>query len=233
VARHRNKWLRNVFRHYIQYLFFKRVISGESYGWIMEYVPSRSYKVVPKVYEINIEDVKKTLEYLKRNHELYYTIYLLMLYSGARLQHVLKLIREWNPDQVVYIPMIDRDSKRLVCFEDKGFCRYYLGLRSGSKPCEWIYMPEELVPMVERYRGTRRSKDPILRYAKRHGLLFPKMFRKINWRILVRTIGDKDLARFIQSRFGELAISEAVYENLLEKADQIYSRVLEDLKRLS
>jgi len=29
VARHRNKWLRNVFRHYIQYLFFKRVISGE------------------------------------------------------------------------------------------------------------------------------------------------------------------------------------------------------------
>jgi len=103
--------------------------------------------------------VKKTLEYLRKNHELYYTIYLLMLYSGARLQHVLKLVREWNPDQVVYIPMIDRDSKRLVCFEDKGFCRYYLGLRSGSKPCEWIYMPEELVPMVERYRGTMRNKD--------------------------------------------------------------------------
>jgi intergrase/recombinase len=82
VARHRNKWLRNVFRHYIQYLFFKRVISGESYGWIMEYVPSRSYKVEPKVYEINIEDVKKTLEYLRKNRELYYTIYLLMLYSG-------------------------------------------------------------------------------------------------------------------------------------------------------
>lgn len=44
------------------------------------------------------------------------------------------------------------------------------------------------------------------------------MFRKINWRILVRAIGDKDLTRFIQSRFGELAISEAVYENLLEKS---------------
>jgi len=231
VARHRNKWLRNVFRHYIQYLFFKRVISEETYGWIMEYVPSRSYKVEPKVYEINIEDVKKTLEYLRKNHELYYTIYLLMLYSGARLQHVLKLIREWNPDQVVYIQMIDRDSKRLVCFEDKGFCRYYLGLRSGSKPCEWIYMPKELVPMVERYRGTRRSKDPILRYAKRHGLLLTKMFRKINWRILVRTIGDKDLARFIQSRFGELAISEAVYENLLEKADQEYPKAMEELKK--
>jgi intergrase/recombinase len=39
------------------------------------------------------------------------------------------------------------------------------------------------------------------------------------------------LARFIQSRFGELAISEAVYENLLEKADQEYPKVMEELKK--
>jgi hypothetical protein len=32
-------------RHYIQYLFFKRVISGETCGWIIEYVPSRSYNL--------------------------------------------------------------------------------------------------------------------------------------------------------------------------------------------
>lgn len=233
VTRHRNKWLRNVFRHYIQYLFYKRAVSGETYGWIMEYVPSRSYRVEPRAYEISIEDLRKTLEYLRKKHELYYTIYLLMLYSGARLQHVLKLIREWSPDQVVYIPMLDRESRRLVCFDEKGFCRYYLGLRGGSKPCEWVYMPKGLVPMVEKYRGTNRRKDPITKYVREHGLIFPKMLRKINWRILVRTIGDKDVARFIQSRFGELAISEAVYENLLEKADQIYPRVLEDLKRLS
>jgi intergrase/recombinase len=39
------------------------------------------------------------------------------------------------------------------------------------------------------------------------------------------------LARFIQSRFGELAISEAVYENLLEKADQEYPKAMEELKK--
>jgi len=231
VARYRNKWLRNVFRHYIQYLFFKRAISGETYGWIMEYVSSRSYKVEPKIYEINIDDLRKTLEYLKRNHNLYYTIYQLMLYSEARLQHVLKLVREWNPDQLVYIPMLDQDSKRLVCFENRGFCRYYLGLRGGSKPCEWIYMPKELVPLIERYRGARRRKDTIARYARKNRLIFPKMLKKINWRILARTV-ERDVAGFIQSRCGELSISEAVYENLLEKADQEYPKALEELKKI-
>ncbi|GAY25368.1 integrase protein [Desulfurococcaceae archaeon AG1] len=229
VAKHRNKWLRNVFRHYIQYLFYKRAISGETYGWIMEYVPSRSYKVEPRAYEISIEDLRKTLEYLRKKHELYYTIYLLMLYSGARLQHALKLIREWNPDQVVYIPMLDRESRRLVCFE--GFCRYYLGLRGGSKPCEWVYMPKELVQMIERHRGVRRSRTLVERYAKRHGLIQPKMLRKINWRIVASAM-ERDAARFMQSRFGELAISEALYENLLEKTDRQYPKALEELRRI-
>jgi len=41
VVNHPNKWLRNVFRHYIQYLYYKRRISPETFGWIMEVVPSR------------------------------------------------------------------------------------------------------------------------------------------------------------------------------------------------
>jgi len=45
VVNHENKWLRNVFRHYIQYLYYLRRIPPETYGWIMEVVPSRSYKL--------------------------------------------------------------------------------------------------------------------------------------------------------------------------------------------
>jgi len=32
VVKHPNKWLRNVFRHYIQYLYYKRRISPETFG---------------------------------------------------------------------------------------------------------------------------------------------------------------------------------------------------------
>ena len=230
VARHRNKWVRNVFRHYIQYLFYRREISGETYGWIMEYVPSRSYRVEPRAYEVRDEDLRRTFEHLRSRHGLYYTIYLIMYFSGSRLAHALKLIESWSPSEAVFIKMLGRESRRLVCFDEKGFCRYYLGLRGGSKPCEWIYMPSELVPMIDGYRGTRRGRTLVVRYAKMHNLVLPKILRKINWRVIASTM-DRDSARFIQSRFGELAISEAVYENLLEKADRQYPRALEELRK--
>jgi intergrase/recombinase len=41
----------------------------------------------------------------------------------------------------------------------------------------------------------------------------------------------REVARFIQSRFGELKISEARYEDLLSEADQHYPRYLEELKK--
>jgi len=42
----------------------------------MEVVPSRSYKLDVRLYPINLDDVKKTLEFLKNNHRVYYTIYI-------------------------------------------------------------------------------------------------------------------------------------------------------------
>jgi intergrase/recombinase len=39
----------------------------------------------------------------------------------------------------------------------------------------------------------------------------------------------REVARFIQSRFGELKISEARYEDLLSEADQCYSKYFEVL----
>jgi intergrase/recombinase len=42
----------------------------------------------------------------------------------------------------------------------------------------------------------------------------------------------REVARFVQSRFGELKISEARYEDLLSKADEHYSKYLGYLKDL-
>ncbi|MEM4831880.1 MAG: hypothetical protein QW740_05575 [Sulfolobales archaeon] len=55
-------------------------------------------------------------------------------------------------------------------------------------------------------------------YVKRRSMVLPKMIRKIAWRIMVQTI-PREVARFIQSRFGELRVSEARYEDLLSEAD--------------
>jgi len=117
---HENKWLRNVFRHYIQYLYYKRRISPETFGWIMEVVPSRSYRLDVRPYQISLEDVRKTLEFLRSKHAVYYTVYRVMLESGARFEHVLKMIEAWNPDEVVEIPGVGIDVSNISIANVKG-----------------------------------------------------------------------------------------------------------------
>jgi len=229
VVNHENKWLRNVFRHYIQYLYYKRRISPETFGWLMEVVPSRSYRLDVRPYQINLEDVRKTLEFLKGKHRMYYTVYRVMLESGARFEHVLKMVESWRPEEVVEIPGVGIETKRLVCFEDRDFCRYYMGLRGSEKPCEWVYMSLESAKIVAEIAGKKVSRQNVWRYAKRHNLVAPKYMRKVAWRLMIKAM-SREAARFIQSRFGELKISEARYEDLLTEADEAYLKYLGVLK---
>jgi intergrase/recombinase len=59
----------------------------------------------------------------------------------------------------------------------------------------------------------------------------PKYVRKIAWRLMIKAM-PREVARFIQSRFGELKISEARYEDLLGEADQHYPGYLKLLLHL-
>jgi intergrase/recombinase len=231
VARHPIGWVRNIFRHYVQYLFYRRLIPPEVFGWIMGVVPSRSYRLDVRPYQIGLDDVAKTLQFLRQNHELYYLLYRLMLEGGLRLSHAIQVVKEFRPSEAVEIPAIGLATKRLVCFEDKGFCRYYAGIKGPQKPCEWAYLSTETLQLLQRYADRSINRSVVARYVKRHGLLAPKMMRKVSWRILVQVM-PREVAKFIQSRFGELRISEARYEDLLSEADSYYPKYLEKLREL-
>ncbi|MEM4593114.1 MAG: integrase, partial [Sulfolobales archaeon] len=228
VVSHENGWLRNVFRHYVQYLYYRRKIPLETFGWLMEVVPSRGYRAGVRVFEIDLELFEATLRHLKERHDLYYLYFLLMYYSGIRLEHVVKLVATFKPKEVVYIPMLDREVLRLACFEK--FCRYYLGL-TGGKPCEFVYFPKELLDPLSEHSGELRESTTVSRYFTRHDLLRPKYLRKLNWRVLTRVVPDKDVCRFVQSRLGELRVSEARYGDLLREADRLYPKALEALRK--
>ena len=43
------------------------------------------------------------------------------------------MIAEWSRDEAIEIPGTAIVTKRLVCFKDRGFCRYYIGLRESEK----------------------------------------------------------------------------------------------------
>jgi len=52
--------------------------------------------------------------------------------------------------------------------------------------------------------------------------------RKAAWRLVVKAM-PREVARFIESRFGELRVSETRYEDLLSEADEAYSKYLRAL----
>jgi intergrase/recombinase len=141
------------------------------------------------------------------------------------------VVKDFRPGEVVEIPAAGLKTKRLVCFEDKDFYRYYVGIKGPQKPCEWAYFSTEILQLLQGYAGKGVNRGVVARYAKKHELLAPKMMRKVSWRILVQVM-PREVARFIQSRFGELRISEARYEDLLTEADTHYPRYLEKLREL-
>jgi intergrase/recombinase len=49
--------------------------------------------------------------------------------------------------------------------------------------------------------------------------------RKIAWRLMIKVV-PREIARFVQSRFGELKVSEARYEDLLSEPDEYYPKYL-------
>jgi len=148
-----------------------------------------------------------------------------MLEGWLRLSHVLCLIETYNPREMVEIPRVWLETTRLVCFRDRGFCRYYVGLRDSQKPCEWAYFSMETRRLLEENAGIGINRKPLEKYVRSHGLLQPKYMRKVAWRLMIRVM-PREVARFIQSRFGELKISEAKYEDLLSEADEQYSKYI-------
>ena len=68
------------------------------------------------------------------------------------------------------------------------------------------------------------------KHAERHGLALSKYMRKVSWRLMVKAM-SREAARLIQSRFGELQVSEARYEDLLGEADKAYPAYLQALRK--
>ncbi len=157
-----------------------------------------------------------------------YIEYRVMLESGARFEHVLLMLEKWSPTETIEVPGTSIVTRRLVCV-DSSFCRYYMGLRGANKPCEWIYFSRETLELIEKMAPRHINRHQVTKYAKRNGLLLPKYMRKITWRLMIKAM-SREAARFIQSRFGELRVSKARYEDLLGEADQQYSSYLSLLR---
>jgi hypothetical protein len=101
-------------------------------------------------------------------------------------------LKGFNPNEIVEINGLDIETPRLVCFEDKSFCRYYVGLRESVKPCEWAYFSLDTLRLLEEYAGNNVSRRALEKYIKRRSLLPPIYARKISWRLMIKVLSREE-----------------------------------------
>ncbi len=56
----------------------------------------------------------------------------------------------WNPVEVIHVPYLNHNIKRLECLSDF-FCRYYTGGENDRKPISFAYFPKQLL-FIKKYR---------------------------------------------------------------------------------
>ncbi len=150
-------------------------------------------------------------------------LYLLLL-GGARLKHILRMAGEWNPLEQVKHPTSEFEP-RLWCSND--WCRYYLGLREGSKRADYIYFPltgeRVRIPQLE----YRQLKDKLRKLGVQ-----AKVFRKFANQVLEELAHRHnirlDAVNLIMSR--ELSVTGTSYVNVRDWADRLFALYVEWLR---
>ena len=173
---------------------------------------TKSDKIVP-----TDDDIREAFEYFRRNlREEYYLIALLTLYSGMRLNQILRMLKEFDPKYLI--------------FKD-GFARYEIGhLSMGTKEGFYVYMPDWLAKKLRRTVVSKYAKDYINYTAKSGRTVSPKYIRKWFNNLLVKLKVDKDIRNFILGRISEIKASVEAddYLELVEHADEEYKRILQN-----
>jgi len=167
---------------------------------------------------INPTQLIEWIKQFKRS-KTYKTILELLYYSGARLSEIIKMIKEFNENNLVY-------------FEDKGFCRYGLFWHRGRKRCDWIYIPKEYIPSIRKLKKRIGKYDNIRDNLYDRYKIKPKLYRKLHYQICRESGIDKEICDFFQSRISNLSIGDIHYDNLLKRADNTYEKILQNLRSL-
>ena len=217
---HSTGWLRQVLRHYIAYLYAEAKLDWDTYTRLLMVIRGRKYGRKISQKPIKEEDVAKTLNILREKRPDLYMLYMLILSSATRFEHVLEVLKSWNPDEELYVDYLRRNIKRLECLETH--CRYYLGKETDIKPAGFMFFPRELLPYVERYRGKIPGKRRVEKVVKKLGGLMPSTIRTFALRKMKRILGEDNVYRFITSKFGEITVLGRHYLDLLKEADLRY-----------
>jgi len=203
-----NKWMVKLVRIYLDYLFKIGRISWEEKEKLKSIFKVKKSNEGDDEYRFDAEGLIEAAITLREG--LYKLILELLLYSGARLSEVVKMLRDW-------------DEGRLECFDE--VCRYRLKWIRGRKRCDYIFFPFKLLSKIHKYVHRVGSYETIRKDIYDYYKIKSKDFRKLHYR-LCRQILDKEICAFYQSRIASLDVSDKHYDELLTRATESYQKLV-------
>ncbi len=154
----------------------------------------------------------------------------LKAYSGVRLSHIVYMLNNWKPDEIVQ-HMNGVYEPRLYCAET--FCRYYVGIKEAGKRCDYIYFPRSLLREIEQTvplgKPYRYYKDWYHHHDIEHGFLRSFFEQRAKQTAIDNKIPE-DAVKLLMSR--ELSISGTHYDDTRRRADQLYSILVKELEKV-
>jgi len=105
---HTAGWARQIFRHYIRYLYSVGKLEWDTYSRHLLTIPSRKYGRKLAQKPILKEEILNTLKKLREAKRFdIYMLCLLILSSAIRFEHALRVLKNWMPNEVAYVSYLN------------------------------------------------------------------------------------------------------------------------------
>ncbi len=204
-------------RNFLNYLNEIDVLSRDEVEKLKRLVP------IPKTKPDNSvpsdQDIKEAFCYFSAMRKDLYTAARILLYSGARARHVVKMINEF-------------DEKKLTVLD--GFARYNINVDNNTKKAYYIYFPANLIDDIRDSNVTVNAVRCDLNYmTTSRRVVSAKYIRKWFNNILVRMKVDRSVRNFILSRSSEIhkSVEADHYLELTALADEVYPKIVEEIRK--
>jgi len=201
-------------RKFVTFLKSRKMIDPIFAEELKEVIPIKPTK--ESEVRISTEELLEAWEYHKKHSdEVTQLFFKILVFSGARLRAVHKMLTQLDKNRLYFPP----NAPNII--------KYAIMERHGTKASLYIYMPAEL---AEEIRPVK-IKEATIRKRLKHGRVNASTIRK--WHATFLSMhGVKDhVINYIQSRVPR-AILEKHYLDLELEADEAYSRILPELKKV-
>ena len=195
-------------RLYIKYLEETDQITTEHSQHLMKVLKVKKSR--PDTYVPTDEKVKEA--YHKLNEDRDKLIFQILAYSGARVTEMVKMLKEFEPNNLV---------------KNEKFGRYSLNYSRGQKRSYYIYMPLEVSDKVKRFY--KIGNKEITKIIGMRSGLSPKYLRKWFFNKTIMSGVPESVADFYEGR-SPATVGSANYMDKTRQADHFYEKVVDILR---